>query len=65
MCKTETGHFIIGSIVILMAGYALFKGWWETAGWLVLFDILINAYPVMLQRYNRARLQLLIRKAKK
>jgi hypothetical protein len=63
MCKTETGHLMIGVIVILMAGYTLLKGWWETAGWLLVFNILINVYPVMLQRYNRARLQPLLEKA--
>ena len=63
MCKTETGHLAIGLIVILMAGYALLKGWWDAAGWLMLFNILINAYPVMLQRYNRAKLQPLLKKA--
>jgi hypothetical protein len=49
--------------VILMAGYALLQGWWDTFGWLLLFNILINAYPVMLQRYNRAKLQPLLEKA--
>ena len=62
MCKTETGHLVIGLVVILMAGYALLKGWWDTAGWLLLFNILINAYPVMLQRHNRVRLRSLLEK---
>jgi hypothetical protein len=63
MCKTETGHLAIGLVAALMAGYALLRGWWDAAGWLLLFNILINAYPVMLQRYNRARLQPLLEKA--
>jgi thiosulfate reductase cytochrome b subunit len=63
MCKSETGHLAIGLVVDLMAGYALLRGWWDAAGWLLLFNILINVYPVMLQRYNRARLQPLFEKA--
>jgi hypothetical protein len=64
MCKTETGHLMIGVMVILMAGYTSIKGWWDAAGWLLLFNIPINVYPVMLQRYNRARLQPLLEKTK-
>ena len=29
---------------------------WDAAAWTLLFNVLINAYPVMLQRYNRGRL---------
>ncbi|MEZ5269811.1 MAG: hypothetical protein R2789_15000 [Microthrixaceae bacterium] len=31
-------------------------GWWSAAGWIALFNVLVNGYPVMLQRYNRALL---------
>jgi hypothetical protein len=32
------------------------RGWWGAEGWTLLFDLLLNGYPVMLQRYNRALL---------
>ena len=32
------------------------RGWWGAARWTLLFDVLLNGYPVMLQRYNRALL---------
>ncbi len=52
----ETGHTIVFGIVLLLSVYALMRGWCTTAGWLLVFNMLINGYPVMLQRYNRARL---------
>ncbi len=60
MCKAECAHLFIGLVVLLLAVYAASKGWWDTAGWLLLFDIPINAYPVMLQRYNRGKMQPLL-----
>jgi hypothetical protein len=36
--------------------HAAARGWWAAAGWTVVFDVLLNGYPVMLQRYNRALL---------
>jgi hypothetical protein len=35
---------------------AAVRGWWIAAGLTLLFDVLMNGYPVMLQRYNRALL---------
>jgi hypothetical protein len=62
MCKTEAGHLAIGLIVILMAAYTAIRGWWDAAGWLLLFNIPLNIYPLLLQRYNRAKLQPLLEK---
>jgi hypothetical protein len=56
MKKAETGHAIIFVLVSMLALYALINGWIDTAGWLMLFNVFINGYPVMLQRYNRIRL---------
>jgi hypothetical protein len=35
---------------------AVSQGWWVAAVWTFVFDVLVNGYPVMLQRYNRAGL---------
>ena len=35
----------------------LFSGWAVLAGWLFLGNLIINVYPIMVQRYNRARIQ--------
>jgi len=44
----------------LYVGYVLLKGWLDAVVWMLLFNILINGYPIMLQRYNRIKLQELI-----
>ena len=43
---------------IAVAVFTLWVGWTTSINdlkWLVLFNILVNVYPVMLQRYNRPR----------
>jgi hypothetical protein len=44
-------------LVLILTGYIGGRGWVSSAGWLLLFNILIDGYPVMLQRYNRARIE--------
>ncbi len=60
MQKAETGHAVIFVLVLLFVGYALLKGWLDAVAWMLLFNILVNGYPIMLQRYNRIKLQELI-----
>jgi hypothetical protein len=60
MRKAETGHALIFVLVLLYVGYVLLKGWLDAVVWMLLFNILINGYPIMLQRYNRIKLQELI-----
>lgn len=60
MRKAETGHALIFVLVLLFVGYVSLKGWLDAVAWMLLFNILINGYPIMLQRYNRIRLQELI-----
>lgn len=43
---------------VAVAGFTLWAGWHTSihdVQWLVLVNILVNVYPVMLQRYNRPR----------
>jgi len=61
MRKAETGHVLIFVLMLLFVGYALWNGWLDAVGWMLLFNILFNGYPIMLQRYNRIKLQDLIR----
>jgi len=60
MRKTETGHALIFVLVLFFVGYMLLEGWLDAVAWMLLFNILINGYPIMLQRYNRIKLQELI-----
>lgn len=56
MRTAEADHVVMFLVTLLPIGHALVRGWWDAAAWTLLFDVLINAYPVMLQRYNRGRL---------
>jgi hypothetical protein len=60
MRKAETSHLAIFFVILLPVVYALFKGWLDAVLWLLLFNILFNGYPVMLQRYNRIKIEELI-----
>jgi hypothetical protein len=46
----------------LLVSFALNRGRPDSARWLLLFDVLLNIYPGMLQRSNRVRLQRILRK---
>lgn len=56
MRDAEASHSVLFVLTIGVAVHAAIRGWWAAAGWTLLFDVLVNAYPVMLQRYNRALL---------
>jgi len=60
MRAAETGHMVVFLTMLVISGYPLLQGWWQAFGWWLLFNVLINVYPVMLQRCNRARLSLLV-----
>jgi len=62
MRKAETGHVITFILMLGFVGYALLKGWLDVVVWMLLFNVLFNGYPIMLQRYNRIKLQELIKK---
>jgi hypothetical protein len=57
MERAEAGHLLAFLAVSLATVFAAACGWLDAAGWLLLFNIPLNLYPVMLQRRNRARLQ--------
>jgi hypothetical protein len=52
----EAGHLPIFVVILGITFWALFSGWWDTAAWLLLFNVLHNAYPVLSVRQLRARL---------
>jgi Glycosyl-4,4'-diaponeurosporenoate acyltransferase len=52
----ETGHLFILLIITGITVWALASGWWDAAGWLLLFNLLHNGYPVLSMRQLRARL---------
>jgi hypothetical protein len=56
MEQAEALHEILLGVTLAVVVNAAVRGWWGAAGWTLLFNVLGNAYPAMLQRYNRARL---------
>jgi len=52
----EAGDLIIFVVIVGITLWALVSGWWDTAAWLLLFNVLHNGYPVLSVRQVRARL---------
>lgn len=57
MRDAESSHTVVGVVALLLAAYQAGAGRWSSAGWILLFDLGLNGYPIMLQRYNRALLR--------
>lgn len=58
--SSEAIHVYAFSTSLLLTAFALYNGWFISAAWLLASNIPLNVYPVMLQRYNRLRLQKMI-----
>jgi Glycosyl-4,4'-diaponeurosporenoate acyltransferase len=61
MEAAEAAHALVFAIVSTLGAAALLLRWLDAAAWLMLFNVPLNAYPVMLQRYNRLRLDPLLK----
>ena len=55
--KSELGHLIIWYIVLGFTVFVAFQFGVLKSIWLLILNILLNLYPVFLQRYNRPRIQ--------
>ncbi|MDZ7680042.1 MAG: hypothetical protein U5K29_15995 [Acidimicrobiales bacterium] len=51
--EPETGHAWLFATMALVASHAAVQGWWPAAAWTMAFNVALNAYPIVLQRYNR------------
>ena len=58
--QSEFGHLIIFFIVLLPTLFVGFYYGFIQSLWLIILNIILNAYPIGLQRYNRPRLQKLL-----
>jgi hypothetical protein len=56
MRDAEAAHAILFVATLVVVVHAVVRGWWAAAVATLVFDVLMNGYPVMLQRANRARL---------
>jgi hypothetical protein len=55
--KSEFGHLIIWYIVLGFTLFVAFQFGVLSSIWLFVLNILLNLYPILLQRYNRPRIQ--------
>ena len=60
--KGEAAHAFVFVLVLPFVGYAALRGWVDAVVWLMAFNVVLNLYPMMLQRYHRSRLQRLLEK---
>jgi Glycosyl-4,4'-diaponeurosporenoate acyltransferase len=61
MRDAEAAHAVAFGLMLLCSGAALFAGLPRAAGWLLVFNVIGNGYPVMLQRFNRGRVERIFR----
>ncbi len=62
--KAEFLHLAALMVLLVPTTYWTLHGWWWGVFWLTFFNVLFNAYPIMLQRYNRVRLRRLFQNVK-
>ncbi|PJE47929.1 MAG: hypothetical protein CUR34_00155 [Sediminibacterium sp.] len=55
--QSELGHLIIFFIVGGFSIYVAIRYSFSASAWLIFLNLLLNFYPILLQRYNRPRLQ--------
>jgi predicted outer membrane lipoprotein len=63
--KSELGHVIVFFIVLGFNVFVAFKFGILKALWLLILNVLLNLYPIFLQRYNRPRIQRAINLSKR
>lgn len=58
--SSEVGHTVIFLLVVLVT--VLVADTFRETLWLIILNLLLNVYPVLVQRYNRPRYRKLLRK---
>ncbi|MCJ7690662.1 MAG: hypothetical protein MUO60_15290 [Clostridiaceae bacterium] len=61
---SEFGHIIIAIIIALTSVYVCIAYSFKETIWLIFFNIFMNIYPIIAQRYNRPRVRRVIKKLK-
>ncbi len=61
--QSERGHWVLLALGVLSAVYAWSLGWRGWAVYLSAGNVLVNAYPILLQRYTRGRLLALLHRS--
>jgi len=61
--ESERGHIVWLLSGVPPAIYAIVSGWSKFAAYFVVVNIILNIYPILLQRYTRARIYRILRDA--
>jgi len=59
---SEKSHLMMLVFGVMSAGFAVAIGWTGWAIYLTAGNVLVNLYPILLQRYTRARLCVVLRR---
>lgn len=60
--QSERGHLVLLALGLVSAAYAWRIGWSGWATYLTVGNVLVNVYPILLQRYTRGRIDRLRRR---
>jgi len=60
--KSEFGHGIAAIIDMILTVYIYTRFGFAGTYWMIALNILLNGYPIMLQRYNRPRLRTILKR---
>ena len=60
--QSERGHIVLLALGVVSTAYAWSVGWHGWAVYLAAGNILVNFYPIVLQRYTRGRIERLLRR---
>ena len=63
--KSELGHLIIWYVVLCFTVFVALQFGFLKSIWLLALNILLNLFPVLLQRYNRPRIERAIKLSKR
>lgn len=58
--QSERGHLVLLALGVLSAAYALSLEWHGWAVYLSAGNVVVNIYPIMLQRYTRCRIRAIL-----
>jgi hypothetical protein len=62
-CAAEKAHIIMFLFALWPALFAAAVGWWAYAVLLTVANVGVNLYPIMVQRYTRARMAMIEQRA--
>ncbi len=63
--QSERGHLVLFALGVVSAAYAWRIGWHGWATYLSVGNVLVNVYPILLQRYTRSRLQVVLNRGQR